>query len=76
MATIGTKVITIKRSAKSGGSKKGRQHMAHARKSQRQWARTAANKEANWVLHEVKHPNDIKAKEAIKEAKKTLKWSK
>jgi hypothetical protein len=57
--------ITQKKVKVGGASKKGRQHVAHARKYQRQTIRTAKNKEKSWKLHLRKHPNDEVAKENI-----------
>lgn len=56
----------------SGSSKKGRQHVVHAKKCARQWGRTARNKEKAWGKHLSAYPNDNTAKENIKAARKTL----
>jgi hypothetical protein len=39
-----------------------------------QWASTARNTERAWARHLKRHPNDVKAKEDIKEARKGLKY--
>ena len=60
---------TIKKRHKSAGSKKGRQHVAHQGKYLRQFDRTAKNKVVARKKHLKKHPNDVMARELIKELK-------
>jgi hypothetical protein len=58
-------VIKTKKSKVGGSSKKGRQSAVHVRKYQRQFDRTAKNKEKAWNKHLKIHPNDLVAKELI-----------
>ena len=60
---------TIKKRHKSAGSKKGRQHVAHQGKYQKQFDRTARNKAKARKEHLRKHPNDLMARELIKDLK-------
>jgi hypothetical protein len=55
--------------SKGGASKKGRQHVAHERKYQKQFTRTAKNKENAWSRHLAKHPKDLRAREQIKKVR-------
>ena len=68
----GTKEIKIitKKSRSLRGSKKGRQHTAHTGKYQKQFYRTAKNKENAWSKHLSNHPNDLQGKTQIKQARK------
>lgn len=68
----GTKEIKIitKKSRSLRGSKKGRQHTAHKGKYQKQFYRTAKNKENTWSKHLSNHPNDEQARTQIKKAKR------
>ena len=61
--------ISKSKSKVGGSSKKGRQHVVHTRKYQKQKDRTSKNKEKAWSKHLAKHPKDMKAKEDIKKAK-------
>ena len=67
MGSPQTKIIKVSKSkAKVGGSsKKGRQHVAHARKYLKQMDRTASNKNKAWKLHLKNHPNDVVAQKNI-----------
>lgn len=53
----------------SGASKKGRQHVNHAKKYLRQWTRVAKNKAKAWAKHLAGHPKDEVAKKNIGIAK-------
>lgn len=53
----------------SGKSAKGRQHVARQRKYQKQFERTAKNKERAWKKHLANHPKDLQAREQIKKIK-------
>jgi hypothetical protein len=57
------------KSASGGGSKKGRQHVAHQKKCLKQKDRTRKNKEKAWKSHLENHPNDLKNREDIKKAR-------
>ena len=59
----------IKKRHKTAGSKKGRQHVAHKGKYLRQFDRTARNKIKARKAHLKKHPNDLMARELIKNLK-------
>ena len=59
--------------SKGGVSKKGRQHVAHEKKYQKQFSRTAANKEKAWDRHINKYPKDLLSLSQIKEARHNLK---
>jgi len=63
------KTITKSKSKVGGSSKKGRQHATHGRKYQRQFDRTAKNKERAWSKHLASHPNDLIAKGNIGKAR-------
>ena len=60
------------KSSKTGGSAKGRQHIAHKGKYLRQWGRTAKHKELAWKKHLAKHPKDEAAKKNIALARPKL----
>lgn len=60
---------TIKKSHKVAGSKKGRQTVTQKGKYMKQFDRTARNKARARVKHLKKHPNDLKARELIKNLK-------
>jgi len=62
--------IAKKRLRTGGGSKKGRQSAVHKSKYQKQAGRTQKNKSKAWERHLGKHPNDSKAKEDIKKARR------
>lgn len=57
-------------------SKKDRQSVHYKQFYSKQYYRTYKNKENAWARHMKKHPNDVKAKENIKEARKNIKTSK
>mgnify|MGYP003394115359 CR=1 FL=1 len=65
--TTETIIKNIRKRSKAAGSKKGRQSMAHKGKYQKQFYRTAENKEKARKKHLEKHPNDLMAKAKIKE---------
>ena len=71
-----TKTVLLPKSkskSKVGGSsKKGRQSVVHKGKCQRQYYKTAKNKEKAWARHLKKYPNDVKAKEQIAKARDTM----
>ena len=59
----------VKKRPKLAGSKKGRQHTIHQSKYLRQFDRTAKNKANARKRHLKNHPNDLKARELIKDLK-------
>lgn len=77
MGAKDTKVILLPKSRSKqkvgGSSKKGRQHVVHQKKCQKQFYATAQNKEKAWTRHLKNHPNDAKAKEFIPKARASLK---